>query len=1009
MNKLSQAVIIVFYLLVILLTSPSSAHASTEIIDNVDVDTTWTTAGSPYIISLPISVLPSATLSIEPGVVVKFDADNSIYVEGVLEALGTTSDPIIFTSYLDDAVSGDTNGDGSATLPEASDWRGIAFVNPSLQSKIANAEIHYVDFGISNSDSSISISDVIFKNINSGIVAYGGNSTLKNISFDNAFRFAVSLFNDSVVTADTLSITGLDAYNEVIDIYDDATLTLRNSSFAGSGAYRSYGLLVFSTGSATVDGSIFSNFDAGIIDFGDGGASVKVTNSQIKNNNDGIVFYADDSSISVSGNTIHNNSRSGAQLYGGYTVNLKNNFWGDETGPYHIDTNPTGTGNAVKYFSGYNNILYRPWLTTWPSEPVPCCSSVIFVPGFQGSRLYEEKGNGDLTQRWEAGIASINDVKSLFMDENGNSVKSNIVTKDVIERTNYTPDIGNKSIYKAISDWLRSSTISETISDFFAFPYDWRLDVSDIAQNGTETDTQVLNLKDKIISLAQNSKTEKVTLIGHSNGGLLVKKTIELLKSSGQANLVDKIIFVASPQLGTPHALGSLLHGDDTEFLNGIILNSITARTWGQSMPGVYGLIPSEKLYHKLGSFIKFDSPLSTNWRDLYGEELDYSEQANFLAGGDGRRQPRDSDLQRPTILKQMMLDKATALHDSIDNLEYPANIEVYEIAGIGGYTRQSITYKSTLFGLGSLDHESTSDISCNGDKTVVIESAIDKNQNPYYLDLYDYNKLDLGKFGHANIMENPEVVNLISNIITGGTESTPHITSTKPSMDKCRFKRFGMHSPADIDVYDSEGRHLGINKDQSTDTFKVFDTEIPGSDFYMIGDQKFAIVPDEGEYTLNIDGTGNGLYTIYITTHENDQVMDQISFSDLPVTPKLKGSMIVDTQSQDELVLSIDSNGDGVVDQEIVPNNGASPLSYLEVLHATILELELSDKVEKSLLHQIDRVVKLIEKNKIEKAGDKLQKFIKKLDTDKRVLKEMAPEEKEDLVDKINSFLSSL
>ncbi|GAJ19007.1 unnamed protein product, partial [marine sediment metagenome] len=39
-------------------------------------------------------------------------------------------------------------------------------------------------------------------------------------------------------------------------------------------------------------------------------------------------------------------------------VDATNNWWGDISGPKHVDTNPGGTGNAVS-----ENVEYVPWLT----------------------------------------------------------------------------------------------------------------------------------------------------------------------------------------------------------------------------------------------------------------------------------------------------------------------------------------------------------------------------------------------------------------------------------------------------------------------------------------------------------------------------------------------------------------------------------------------------------------------------------------------------------------------
>lgn len=988
-----------------ILFSASPVSALTEVTDSIDVDTTWVLSESPYVVENTIGILGGATLTIEPGVVVKFGDMASLYVDGVLDASGTVAGPIIFTSDKDDSVGGDTNGDGVGTSPSESDWNALSFGNIGTASTLSHIEIHFASQGVLSFGSSLFISDAVIKYVYQGMLFFEGVTTIKNISFLNIGRSAIDLYDGATVDADTVSLTGLGEYGDSISMFGNSFLTLKNASFAGS--LGSDGISVYEGSDVNIDTSIFSGFDTAISDYGSGNLgpdSIKVQNSQIKNNDVGFAFYANNSTLSIIKNSIHSNTIFGAESYSTSNINLKNNFWGDASGPFHPDTNSSGLGNAIFDIPGYSKILFTPWLTSWPSEPAPCCSSVIFVPGFEGSRLYEKNNKGKLTQRWEPGIASLTDVKSLFMDKDGNSVKDNIVTKDVIETTNYP--IFNVEIYKSISNFLKIKKEDQVIDDFFSFPYDWRFDISNIAQNGTQTNTEVIKLKDKIISLANNSKTDKVTLVGHSNGGLLIKKTVELLKLSGQSNLVDKVILVASPQLGTPQAFGALLHGYKTSIGAGFILDPEVARLWGQNMPGVYGLLPSEKLYEKIGSFVNFKSSLSNNWHDLYGDTLDYSEQANFLSGLDGRKQPKDDDLDNPTILRQSILNKATSLHQSIDNLDFPANIEVHEIAGVGKYTLQGITYQPYA-GFGPVSYKPN--ISCDGDKTVIPASAVDKNENPYYLDLYDYYKDNGGEFDHVNIMENPEIINLISNLVTDSTNDTTHISSSKPSMEKCRFKFLGMFSPADLDIYDGQGRHVGINREKSTNNFQVFDTDIPGSDFFTIGDKKFAIVPDEGEFTVKIDGTGTGLYTLAIATQENGEVIHETSFADLPVTPSLQGSMVVDTQSQDEPILTVDTNGDGVVDQEILPNYGASPLSYLEVVRVTIIELELSKKLEKSLLQQINRVITLVKKNKIDKATDKLQKFLKRIDIGHKIAKEMTPAEKEDLANKINNFLIGL
>jgi hypothetical protein len=81
----------------VLFTFFSVAHA-TNVSGVINTNTTWTTAGSPYIVTgnnLLVDTL--TTLTIQPGVTVKLDSARCILVKGYLNAIGTATDSIVFT------------------------------------------------------------------------------------------------------------------------------------------------------------------------------------------------------------------------------------------------------------------------------------------------------------------------------------------------------------------------------------------------------------------------------------------------------------------------------------------------------------------------------------------------------------------------------------------------------------------------------------------------------------------------------------------------------------------------------------------------------------------------------------------------------------------------------------------------------------------------------------------------------------------------------------------------
>jgi parallel beta-helix repeat protein len=101
------------------------ANAQTTI-PGGNVAGSWTEASSPYLIEGEITVHADSTLNIEPGVEVNFQGHYKFNVNGILEAVGTQSDSILFT-----------------TAYPATGWHGIRFNNAPDNSHLIFCIVQY--------------------------------------------------------------------------------------------------------------------------------------------------------------------------------------------------------------------------------------------------------------------------------------------------------------------------------------------------------------------------------------------------------------------------------------------------------------------------------------------------------------------------------------------------------------------------------------------------------------------------------------------------------------------------------------------------------------------------------------------------------------------------------------------------------------------------------------------------------------------------------------------------
>lgn len=553
-------------------------------------------------------------------------------------------------------------------------------------------------------------------------------------------------------------------------------------------------------------------------------------------------------------------------------------------------------------------------------ETGPKVSNVLFLPGIKGSRLYVDE-NGNERKLWEPN--GDDDVPELFLNEDGASLRSDVYVKPGGVIDDIALNLMN--IYDSFLKDMDELQMEGTLNDFEAVPYDWRLSLSDNVNNGTERAGRIFYneasstpyIEQTLRELAVSSKTGKVTIVAHSNGGLVTKALLQKLGDTETMALVDKIIFVAVPQSGAPQALGALLFGQREQlptqtWLPSFILSQETARAFAEHSPMGYHLLPSQAYFDAVRE--DYDHPVARFVSGYQEETIAYDgvigtfdELARYLRAEDGgRTKPSGSDLHTANVLRSNLIAYAEQTHTALDSWVPPNGVELYQIAGWGEDTISGVEFYEECSRSGCKEKYRPI-FTEDGDGVVPVPSAlaiaIQNHISRIWTNLRSSNK------DHGNILEFTPFRNFLIDLISGNENFSDSVSNQQPVSSTEKRLRFILHSPLSLELHGDQGGVTG-------ETENTLDGAVYGE----FGEVKYIIAPAGQKYTLVMNGTGTGTFSLDIQEALGDEVISTATIANVPTTNETTASLTVENGLIDSSSLQVDLDGDAQIDFEISP-----------------------------------------------------------------------------------------
>lgn len=506
--------------------------------------------------------------------------------------------------------------------------------------------------------------------------------------------------------------------------------------------------------------------------------------------------------------------------------------------------------------------------------------AIVVVPGIMGSNLVKTATNEVVWGDWMMSAGDISDIpvlhdafQSLECDETGR-------TWYTLEAQN---DYGYGDVYKGIITSLENdSTISDEY-DIKFFPYDWRKGVNNIAE---ELNTFIDGYDD-------------VIFVAHSMGGLVTERYLAYYGD----DKVSKQITAGTPFWGTPAMLSVLDEGNLGYIMDldwtAQVFTSLELPSILKNLGSCYDLLPSEE-YTTDSPWLYEYRRVFENWYDIFWYNGDYfyytfdefdeviSDNYNGYLWEYGKMDHYQIDISQSNTSDLKRIALVGAGHNTISDIEvtYYEGENMYIPRYSIGDGVVTITSSTMNFNRDLLDMRIFYDANHMG--LIQNESCIEEIINEIKADMNINSRMRLMSFQPVSeTADSVEMHNVLNNqlAISGEFEFSAKNESSE-------------YSYTSIGVVDGN-------------TFKI--NPISAADINIILAQF-----SEADFEFTFTSLKEQLSDIVLVLNDDKYLYRNVTV--------YENSIIYLDLTDTTLVLNIDFNGDGKIDNTITPNSDYTP-----------------------------------------------------------------------------------